>query len=220
MGICQSKTASKAKSKPVIEPIHSKTNNNYIIAEVYIKDEDINKEIQIINSCENFNRRHNLGIEKEEMNEEEIKKCEIRINDKLIPFTYSYKFINKGKYIIKYSFYNYLSKTNNMFCKCSSLTNIDLSNFNAQKVTDMSAMFSHCSSLKNINLSNLNTQNVTNMNYMFKRCLSLTNINLTNFNTQNVTYMDGMFYGCSSLKKENIIIKDNRIINPFKEDKY
>ena len=29
-----------------------------------------------------------------------------------------------------------------------------------------------------------------------------------------------MFYGCSSLKKENIITKDNRIINPFKEDKY
>ena len=158
------------------------------------KDKDINKEIQIINSYENYQREWNAEIKKEYMNEEEIKKCEIRINDKLIPFTYLYKFTNKGKYIIKYSFYNYLSKTNYMFSHCSSLTNIDLSNFNTQNVTDMSWMFSWCSSLTNINLSNFNTQNVTNMSWMFS--------------------------GCSSLKKENIITKDNRIINQFQIDNY
>ena len=98
---------------------------------------------------------------------EEIKKCEIRINDKLIPFTYLYKFTNKGKYIIKYSFYNYLSITNHMLSGCSSITNINLSNFNIQNVTDMSYMFSDCSSLININLSNFNTQNITNMSLMF-----------------------------------------------------
>ena len=129
MGVCESKTASQAKPKPVIEPILSEPDNNYIIAEIYIKDEDINEEIQIINSYENAQRRSNREIIKEYMNEEEIKKCEIRINDKLIQFTYYYKFINKGKYIIKYSFYNYLSKTNYMFSDCSSLTNINLSNF-------------------------------------------------------------------------------------------
>ena len=59
------------------------------------------------------------------MNEEQIKQCEIRINDELIPFNYFHKFINKGKYIIKYYFNNYLTKTNYMFCGCSSLTNID-----------------------------------------------------------------------------------------------
>ena len=75
----------------------------------------------------------------------------------MIPFTYLYKFTNKGKYIIKYSFYNYLSKTNNMFHECSSIINIDLSNFNIQNVTDMSYMFSDCSSIININLSNFNT---------------------------------------------------------------
>ena len=155
MGICQSKTASQAKPKPVIEPILSEPNNNYIIAEIYIKDEDINKEIQIINSYENYQRINNLEIIKVEfMNEEEIKKCEIRINDKLIPFTYLYKFTNKGKYIIKYSFYNYLSKTNNMFGGCSSLTNINLSNFNTQNVNDMSYMFFECNSLIKLNFIN------------------------------------------------------------------
>ena len=183
MGICQSKTASQAKQKPVIEPILSEPNNNYIIAEIYIKDEDINKEIQIINSYENYQRKWNAEIKKEYMNEEEIKKCEIRINDKLIPFTYLYKFTNKGNYIIKYLFYNYLSNTNYMFSGCSSLTNINLSNFNTQNVTDMRWMFSYCSSLTNINLSNFNTQNVTDMCGMFSECSSLTNINLSNLNT-------------------------------------
>ena len=204
MGICESKTASQTKPKPVIEPILSEPDNNYIIAEIYIKDEDINKEIQIINSYENAQRRSNREIIKEYMNEEEIKKCEIRINDKLIPFTYSYTFTNKGKYIIKYSFNNYLSKTNYMFSRCSSLTSLNLSNFNTKNVTNMVWMFSGCSSLSNINLSKFNTQNVTNMNNMFSWCLSLTNINLSNFNTQNVTNMNAMFYKCSSLTNINL----------------
>ena len=55
---------------------------------------------------------------------------------------------------------------------------------------------------------------------MFSGCSSLTNINLSNFNTQNVTDMGWMFNGCSSLKKENIVTKDNRIINQFKKDNY
>ena len=45
-----------------------------------------------------------------------------------------------------------------MFSKCSSLKNIDLSNFNTQKVTDMNNMFYNYSSLENINLSNFNTK--------------------------------------------------------------
>ena len=39
-----------------------------------------------------------------------------------------------------------------MFNECSSLTNINLSNFNTQNVTDMWSMFCDCSSLKNKNI--------------------------------------------------------------------
>ena len=45
----------------------------------------------------------------------------------------------------------------------------------------MSEMFNCCLSLTNLNLSNFNTQNVTDMNYMFYDCYSLTNLNLSNF---------------------------------------
>ena len=73
-------------------------------------------------------------------------------------------------------------------------------------------MFSGCWSLTNINLSNFNTNNVTNMSDMFRECSSLTNINLSNFNTNNVTNMWGMFYECKKLNKDKVITKDKKIL--------
>ena len=186
----------------IIENIKS-YNKNYIIAEIDIKEEDINKEMQIINSFEEYKRNH----EKEDgendykyENEKEIKEnCEITINDKLIPFSYKYKFKEKGKYIIQYSFKKNLSNMSYMFIYCESLTNINLSNLKTQNVTNMSWMFGICGSLTNINFSNLNTQNVTDMSYMFYSCSSLSKIDLSNFNTQNVKDMTGMFQYCDSL---------------------
>ena len=54
-----------------------------------------------------------------------------------MPFSYFYKFKKKGKYIIKYKFKNYLTNTNYMFSNCESLTNLNLSNFNTQNVTNI-----------------------------------------------------------------------------------
>ena len=62
----------------------------------------------------------------------------------------------------------------------------------------------YASSLKELNLSNFNTNKVTDMIYMFCRCSSLKELILTNFNTNNVTDMSYMFYGCSSWKNLNI----------------
>ena len=64
--------------------------------------------------------------------------------------------------------------------------------------TDLSYIFKGCSSLTSINLSNFNTNNVTNMGNMFEYCSSLTSINLSNFNTNNVIDMGYMFQCCSS----------------------
>ena len=41
-----------------------------------------------------------------------------------------------------------------MFYGCSSLTNINLSNFNTNNVTHMEGMFSYCSSLNKNNIIN------------------------------------------------------------------
>ena len=87
----------------------------------------------------------------------------------------------------------------NMFGGCSSLTSLDLSNFNTSKVTNMSSMFSSCSSLTSLDVSNWNTSNVTDMNYMFYYCNSLTSLDLSNFNTSKVTNMSYMFSTCMAL---------------------
>ena len=157
--------------------------------------------------------RNIKDIKNEYKNEEQIKKCQIQINGQMIPFNYFYQFKSKGKYTIKYSFINNITNIAYVFCECSKLIDINLSNFNTNNITDMYCMFSDCSSLTNINLSNFNTSNVTNMGAMLDCCSSLTNINLSNFNTNNVTNMGAMFYGCSKLRKENVITKDKKILN-------
>ena len=62
-----------------------------------------------------------------------------------------------------------------MFYNCSSLTSLNLNNFNTNNVIDMSSMFSNCSSLTDLDLSNFNTSNVKNMLNLFlnikKECL-------------------------------------------------
>ena len=65
-----------------------------------------------------------------------------------------------------------------MFHECSNITNIDLSSFNTQNVTNMYCMFHNCSNLTNIDLSSFNTQNVTNMYRMFDVCFKLKEIKL------------------------------------------
>ena len=48
---------------------------------------------------------------------------------------------------------------------------------------------------------------------MFYECSSLTNINIYNFSTNNVIEMRYMFGKCKSLNKNNIIIKDRKILD-------
>ena len=129
--------------------------DNYIIAEIDIKDEDVNKNIKILGSYEESFRTNpgkflNDNIFK---NEDEIKKCEIKINNEIIPFNYYHKFKSKGKYTIKYSFKNNLKCTCLMFGDCKLLTNINLSNFNTNNVTNMYHMFYNCKNLKKENIS-------------------------------------------------------------------
>ena len=94
--------------------------------------------------------------------------------------------------------YNYDSMLG-MFSYCTSLTSLDLSNFDTSQVTSMSSMFYECSKLTSINLSSFNTSQVTDMSRMFYNCTSLTSIDLSSFDTSQVTSMGSVFSGCSSL---------------------
>ena len=98
---------------------YEKEINNYITSEINIKEDELNKDIRIINSYEEYYRELNLDIFDEYKNENEIKdNIEITINDEPIPFSYFYKFKEKSKCIIKYIFKNNLTKTDFMFYGC------------------------------------------------------------------------------------------------------
>ena len=145
--------------------------DNYILAEINIQESDINKDIRIINSYGNYLREEGEANKlisklfekyaikeendkdkekkeyKEYQNEDEInEKCEIEINGEPVPFNYYKKFDKAGKYLIKYIFDGYLTKSDYMFYNCFSLTKIDLSHFKAQYITNMGFMFCLCDS--------------------------------------------------------------------------
>lgn len=96
-----------------------------------------------------------------------------------------------------------VTKMNNMFSDCYSLTSLDVSNFNTKNVTNMSAMFSGCSGLSVLDLSKFNTANVKDMAGMFDGCSGLTTIYVGYYwSTVNVENSYDMFDGCTAIVGE------------------
>ena len=178
-------------------------NINIITGKINIGPNDINKDIQIINSYENYKRNHYhqyISDDSIYMNEKDIlDNIEIKINGVAIEFKYLYQFAEEGSYKIEYKFNNHLTKINNMFSNCELITNLDFSCFNTKNITELHSIFNGCKSLENLDLSYFDTKNITNMSFMFCSCKSLENLDLSHFDTKNVTNMSYMFYGCNSL---------------------
>ena len=109
-----------------------------------------------------------------------------------------------------------------MFSGCSKLIQLDLSNFDTKRVTNMASLFNNCQALAQLDISNFDTTQVTEMGAMFTYCLSLKTLDLTSFDTRNVTKMSWMFEHCGSLITIYISNKwdTDRVINSmnmFKE---
>lgn len=74
-----------------------------------------------------------------------------------------------------------------------------LDKFDTHNVTTMAGMFHSCQCLTDIDVTSFNTQAVTNMYQMF-RDTGIKSIDLSKFDTGNVKNIDYMFYGCSALE--------------------
>ena len=113
------------------------------------------------------------------------------------------EYVNKIKNILDIDLSNFdTSKVTNMdgmFYSMSNLTTLNLSNFDTSKVTNMHYMFNGMSNLTTLDLSNFDTSKVTDMSYMFWDINKLTTLDLSNFDTSKVTRMDYMFRGMSNL---------------------
>ena len=100
--------------------------------------------------------------------------------------------------------------SSDMFSKFSSiLANINgLDILDTSNVKTMAGMFQiYNSSLTSLDVSNWDTSNVTDMSYMFCYCRALTSLDVSKWNTSNVTTMRHMFMNCSNLN--TIILGEN-----------
>ncbi|MCQ2821065.1 MAG: DUF285 domain-containing protein [archaeon] len=86
-----------------------------------------------------------------------------------------------------------------IFCGCTKLKFVDISNMNTTNVKDMSGLFCGCVNLEEIALGSIDTSSVTDMNRMFKQCSSLKFVDISRFNTKYVKDMSRLFFGCKSL---------------------
>ena len=81
-----------------------------------------------------------------------------------------------------------------------------------------------CKTLKRLDLSSFYTEKVEDMGFMFCSCESLIYLDLTNFDARSVKYMGlnnlrqpaknmvKMFGFCPQLKKQNVKVKDKKIL--------
>ncbi len=85
----------------------------------------------------------------------------------------------------------------NMACAFMGLENVEsfegMDKLHTENVRDMTGAFAECSSLMEIDLSNFDTSKVLNMKGMFYDCTSMATLNVGSFNTANVTNMENMF---------------------------
>ena len=92
-----------------------------------------------------------------------------------------------------------LYSTSCMFVECNDIEEIDLSNLDTSKVTNMHSMFYGCESLKSLDVSNFNISQVSLIDSMFNGCKSLISLNLYSFDSSKVTDLKYMFMNCEHL---------------------
>ena len=61
-------------------------------------------------------------------------------------------------------------------------------------------MFAECSSIEELDLSNFDTKKVIYMRWIFLSCKSLKKINIINFEPNDNVNLEGIFLFCSQLK--------------------
>ena len=108
-----------------------------------------------------------------------------------------------------------LTNMESMFMGCTSLTSLNLSNFDTYQVRFMNNLFQDCVSLEYLNISSFNTKNVIKMESMFQNCYKLQEIDLYHFYTTSTRQIYNMFYGCISATSINISNFDTFQITNF-----
>ena len=97
-----------------------------------------------------------------------------------------------------------IDRFSSMFINCTALTNIvGLDTLNTTNATAFQGMFNNCSALTEIDISSFDASKVTSTSEMFNGCTALTTIYAkagTDWTTLSISYSANMFNGCTNLK--------------------
>ena len=133
-----------------------------------------------------------------------------------------------------------LKNISNMFDFCSNLETLIFFNSPIEKVTDMDEFLIGCFELKSVSFSNFGKEISVSMDKIFMWCEKLENVDLSNFKAKIVSAeemirccgelkkidlsgltstseskIEYMFAEVKSFEKENLIIKDKRILESY-----
>lgn len=172
---------------------------NEIYVQIYNNNDNKNKKIYFIYNI------NESDISSEIFNPNKFKICGIIINfknqEKLIENCNYFIPEEIGIYNITLNFKEPITDCSYMFYNCEDILEIDLSNFNSNKVNNMASMFNSCKKLNKLTLGKFNTINVKSLEETFANCESLKIIDISSFDTKNVKFINLMFDNCKSLKQ-------------------
>lgn len=107
----------------------------------------------------------------------------------------------KKIYIFETFFSGKVEKMNYMFSGCKELIKIEgLGNLKTDSCKEMIGMFQNCSSIEEIDLSNWNIANSAYLNDMFFECKNLKKVKFPKETVITYGYINNMFEGCENLK--------------------
>lgn len=93
------------------------------------------------------------------------------------------------------------------FYRCSSLKELDLSQFRTDKVKSIESIFESCLNLRDVKVSTWNTENIENMRNAFAHDFNIKSLDLSNWDTRNCKNMTDMLGHCSALENLKISSK-------------
>ena len=204
-------------------------NDNYIIFQVKIDKDDLNKDIRLFNQVSTYKYFSNFerdDIEtiidgqivpiKFKIGEPDFEKSNLKNGDKnceysrkllynlSVNFYYYWNFNTTGIHTIKLIFKKKLLQCNKLFENCDKIYKIDCSHFDCSQIIDCSSMFNGCYSVIEINLGKLDFALSKDFSSMFKGCSNLEKLDVSYLNTENSESFYSMFCYCSKLKEINV----------------
>lgn len=96
-----------------------------------------------------------------------------------------------------------LENMKEMFASCTSLTQLDLRNFDMQAITTANGAFYNCSMLTDLKFptDHVIMKSAATIQTLFHSCSSLEYLDLSGFQLDAATSLNSFFYGCSKLRE-------------------